>query len=184
MPKTNLVPIKVILPVRPNGHLDWPAFNELPTEVRQGLEWSRYIDQCGIGWHYDKVDNLGNGASHDTACTCVTEDFADAAIIAFPERVSRIDEVDFERFYDDRAHLHEETEVLDRDVLQAIRARVELEEKGVAPPPSSEILTLRQQALDPAAPQRGIRKNPRRRWADARELLGVTIHPSSRKSNN
>ncbi|MEX0701188.1 MAG: hypothetical protein WD069_03755 [Planctomycetales bacterium] len=180
--RANLLPIRVLLRQRANGHLDWPDFNRLPPEVRQGLEWSRFIDRHGIGWHYDHVENIGKGTGHDTACTLVPAEFAEAAAATFPERVTLLDEAEFERFYDERAHAHEETEMLDKDVLQAILARVQLEEKGIAPPPSAEILALRQKALDPNDPRRGIRKNPRRRWADAKAMLGVSVRADAAKA--
>lgn len=179
--RTDLLPIRVTLRQRANGHLDWPDFNRLPAEVRRGLEWSRFIDRYGIGWHYDHVENIGRGAEHDTACTLVPAEFAEAAAAMFPDQVTIIDEAQFETFYNERAHVHEETEILDRDVLQAILARVQLEEKQIAPPPSAEILALRQQALDPDSPRRGIRRNRRRYWVDAKSLLGVTLRADASK---
>ena len=41
--------------------------------------------------------------------------------------------------------------------------------------PSQAILDLRAEMLDPANKRRGIRKNHKKKWADARVLSGVTI---------
>ena len=177
--KTNLVPIKVILGRRPSGEADWPDFNAIDSTIRDNQPWSKYIDSKGTGWVYDKVENLGTGADNGIACTLVPEDFANAAVQLFPAVVSIIDEATFNTFYDQRAMVKMPTEFLDTDVLQGITARKQLEDLGVAPAPSAEIIAARQKCLDPNEQNyRGIRKNLRKKWVDAKIDLNVTIHPT------
>ncbi len=180
--KTNLVPIKVILTRRPNGEADWPNFNLINLAIRNGKPWSKFIDGNGTGWIYDKISNLGTGADHGTACTLVPENFADAAVQLFPDKVSIINEAEFDIFYGERAMIRMPTEFLDTDVLQGILARKQLEDLGEASAPSPEIVEARAKCLDPAEQNfRGIRKNLKKKWVDAKKELNVTIHSTYTK---
>jgi hypothetical protein len=117
--------------------------------------------------------------------TCVPEDFALAVLALFGPSgteekgiVTRISEAEWETFYDERAHAHEETEKLDTAVLQGIAARVALESDPNAPtkPPSAEILAARAKCLDPDEQNyRGIRKNLDKTWKLKKAALKVTI---------
>jgi len=177
--KTNLVPIKVILKRRANGEADWPDFNIIEASKRDNKPWSKFIDSGGLGWFYDKIDNLGTGAANGTACTLIPEDFADAAVLAYPTLVSIINETDFETFYEERALVRMPVEFLDTDVLQGIVARKQLEDLNEAPAPSAEIVAARAKCLDPAEQNyRGIRKNLRKKWADAKIDMDVEVHPN------
>jgi len=174
--KTDLVPIKVLLKRRPTGEADWPNFNAIDSSIRDNQPWSKFIDSKGTGWFYDKIENLGTGADHGTACTLVPEDFANAAVVQFPDTVSIIDETEFETFYDQRAMVRMPTEFLDTDVLQGITARKQLEDLEVAPAPSAEIVAARAKCLDPSEQNyRGIRKNLKKKWVDAKIDLQVEI---------
>ena len=180
--KTNLVPIKVILTQRSNGEADWPDFNVIDPAIRNNIPWSKYIDSRGIGWLYDKIENLGTGADNGTACTLVPENFANAAVALFPDKVSIIDEATFDTFYNQRATIRMPTEFLDTDVLQGIVARKQLEELGEALPPSIEIVAARAKCLNPDEQNyRGIRKNLKKKWTDAKKELNVEIHPTYAK---
>ena len=175
--KTNLVPIKVILKRRANGEADWPDLNIIEASKRDNKPWSKFIDSNGISWLYDKIDNLGTGAANGTACTLVPKDFADAAVLAYSTLVSIISEADFEIFYEERAVVRMPTEFLDTDVLQGIAARKQLEDLGEAPAPSAEIIAARAKCLDPTEQNfRGIRKNLRKKWDDAKTDMNVTVH--------
>lgn len=183
MAKTNLVPIQVILNRRPDGGIAWPDFNQVESSLRNDQPWSKFIDSAGIGWHYDKVNNLGTGADNGCASTLVPQAFAEAAVLLFPSIVSIVDEATFEKFYNDKANAHMPIEFLDTDILQGITARVKLETDGVAPAPSAEILAARAKCLDPTEQEyRGIRKNMKKKWTDARDALNVTIHPDQSSS--
>ena len=180
--KTNLVPIKVILKRRANGEADWPDFNVIEASKRDNKPWSKFIDSGGTSWLYDKIDNLGTGAANGTACTLIPEDFADAAVEAYPATVSIMSEADFETFYEERAVVRMPTEFLDTEVLQGIVARKQLEDLGEAPEPSAEIVAARAKCLDPTEQNyRGIRKNLRKKWADAKTDMNVSIHPNQAK---
>ena len=180
--KTNLVPIQVKLFRRANGEADWPDFNQIDSALRDSQPWSKFIDSKGTGWIYDKISNLGTGAVHGTATTLIPEDFANAAVARFPNLVSIVDEATFELFYEQRALIRMPTEFLDTEVLQGIVARKQLEDLGEAPPPSQEIVDARVKCLDPSEQNyRGIRKNLKKKWKDAKSDYQVTIHSTYEK---
>lgn len=177
--KDNLVPIRFTFGRGQKG-AKYPDFNKLPSEVRNGLGWSKFFDIYGSGMHYDKVDNLGTGHTHGTACVLVPEPFATAAAAAF-EEVEIIDEAEFERFWNDRCTVHLPDEEIDTDYLQGLLAQVQLEkELGITPP--AEVMETRKKALDPADKSQGVRKNEMKRWQDAKKKMKVEIHPRHRKT--
>ncbi len=180
--KTNLVPIMVKLYRRDNGEANWPNFNIISLKIRENKPWSIFIDSNGIGWFYDKVNNLGTGAVYGTACTLVPEPFANAAVDNFPLLVSILTEAEFETFYEEKAALNMPTEYLDTEVLQGIAARIALEVSGDAPVPSQEIRDARAKCLDPnETDYRGIRKNLRKKWVDAKVAMSAAVHPNYAK---
>jgi len=175
-----LVPIKIYIApgMTPQGakQMAYPNLNDLKPELRGHMDWCYFVDSFGIGLMYDKIDNLGNGQDHEYAYTCVPEPFARAAVATFPDQVTIVSEKEMEDFYNNKSRCFMETEVLDRDALQTIAARVQLEKDGIAPLPSKEIQELRRQCLDPECQHRpGIRKNLRKTWKLFKESTKVTI---------
>lgn len=189
----DLVPIKVRICIGPDGKHKHPPFNQLDPAIRGHMDWSHFFDVHGLGWHYDQVSGLGesdlndpdvdNSSEHanpDPACwygaNCLPKPFVDAAVATFPDDVVTLSEASWETFYDERAHVYEDDEVLDADTLVAIDARIRLEESGHAPAPSQAIVRLRADALNPAKKKRGICTNPRRYWVLLKASRGIVIH--------
>jgi len=171
--KTDLVPIKVKLCERMvdnQRRVDWPNLNKISSDIRKEMGWSTYIDMYGIGWHYDKVENLGTGADCGWAYTCVPKDFADAAEAAYPQLITRVKEADFEIFYDTRSHVYEPVNHIDHERLMGLKAALDL---GGITSTDSELL----KALDPNDKCGGICKNDHKTWALCKGCyLGLTIH--------
>jgi hypothetical protein len=179
-----LVPIRIkITRGVKNGQLQniYPAFNELDPSVRGNCDWAQFIDQYGIGHHYDHECGFGETDAYNDdpgvqyTATCVPAAFASAAVDTFPNLVEILSETDFEAFYNTRSHDKDDTEVLDTEVLMGIQARIALEDAGAAPAPSTEIRARRTECLDPTHKRRGIRKNLRKKWADFKTLKGIEI---------
>lgn len=150
----------------------YPNFNALDAKLRGNMDWSYFIDRLGYGMHYSR-HNGGHKKPH-CCWTLVPKDFAKAAAKAFAE-VTLKSEEEWEEFYNNNAKLTDDTEFLDKDKLQGILARVELEKAGVAPPPSKEIQELRRQCLDPNCDLSGINHNHRKTWAQAKVHDGIEI---------
>jgi hypothetical protein len=107
---------------------DYPDFNSLPAAVRDNLDWCHFIDQYS-GWQYDHESGFGESDSFNPdpkvqyGVFMVPQDFADAAMAAFPTRVTQLDEADLETFYNDRAHRADSELNYDEGVLSGLQAR-------------------------------------------------------------
>ncbi|MCP3684639.1 MAG: hypothetical protein GY861_18385 [bacterium] len=163
--------IKVKIGKKPNGHHLYPSFNDLQCVKDSGMDWSKYVDVEGLGWHYDKV----SGHAEETADSprgqqwgvlIIPEAFADQAVAAFPDTVSEIDETALEDFYDNKAHAHEPDERISEKILTAIKMKQDL---GLDLTPNQEA------ALDPDDDTPGITKNKNKKWADKKAGCGATI---------
>ena len=129
----------------------------------------------------DQVENLGTGAEVGKWLTFVPLDFAQEAERMFPELCEVLDESVAETFYDDRCTVNDPAEYEDERVLQGILARVQLEERGIAPAPTPEQIADRQRQLDPGNDTPGIKQNKRKTYQGLKLALGLTIHPSRRR---
>lgn len=166
-----LVPLKVKIGLHPNGHAKYPGFNSLASVMDSGMDWSRYVDVLGDGWHYDKCcghkeSEVDSPYGQQWGILLVPQVFATEAVAAFPSECQTISEIEYEAFHNERAHAHEEDEELDLDRLKSIEQKTRL----------GQALTEQQtNALDPKHEERGIRKNKRRLWADYKALKDIQI---------
>jgi len=163
----DLVPIKVIIRKKNDGGALYPNFNQIDGALRSNMRWSTFIDSMGIGWHYDKIANIGTGEETGTCCTCVPKGFADAAIAMFPADVSKMTEVEFGSFHDDRAHAHESEDNISLEVLQSIQVREAL---GIVIPANEKANILNRDH-----PSLGIRRNRKKKWQTVKQDRKVTI---------
>lgn len=173
----DLVALKVKIGLRPNGHADHPAFNNIDSAIRKDMDWSHYVDQYGTGWHYDK--SCGHKehrveANSDTdspmgmqwGILMIPEDFADAAISKFPKECSILTEAQLQEWYDNRCHKHEPEEKLDLRVLEGIKAK---RDAGIPLNQSDN------DALNVDNDTPGITRNKNKRWIDFKANKGIKI---------
>lgn len=173
-----LVPIKVRIGLKDNGHAKYPDFNKLEAGVRKNLDWSTYIDRFGIGWHYDKTcghrefregDDFGDSFGEHCGCLCVPEDFAKAAVSMFPNDVKFLDETEMQDFYDNKAHVHEAEEHVDEQAMKAF----EIKHRVMGMAAMEDVAYLA--AIDPENPAPGIRRNRSRYWDDFKGKMNITV---------
>lgn len=151
------------------GHAKYPDFNQVDLDIRKGMDWSHYIDSFGIGMQYDKA--CGHKEEGDTpfgqqCCViAVSEDFADAALALFPDDLTELTSAEFEDFYNNKAHAHEPTEHVDKDVLGAIEQKEKL---GLEVPEKADAINVDSEA-------RGIRKNHNKTWTDKGIKTGMNV---------
>lgn len=165
-----LTALKVRICLKGNNQHDFPAFNNLPSAVRDGVDWSIFVDRFG-GWHYDQV--CGHADEDETSARgcwngmlLVPDDFAQAAVAMFPERCSLLTEVEAEAFYNDRAHVRDAAVREDVTTLQAISAKAAL---GLEK--DSDDLN----ALNPDHPAPGRRRNNKKTFAGFKQAMGITL---------
>lgn len=170
-----LVPIKVRIGLKTKNERllhDHPDFNTLPKELRDGLDWSHYVDKFG-GWKYDNIAGHSDDDPDNDSPTgmwlgmlLVPEDFAQAAVNAFPGQCSFLTEVECERFYEDR-HTADQPEIFDdTEILQAIAAK-----RAVGIPEDDQD----RNAMDPDHPLSGRRRNKTKTFAGYKLQRGITI---------
>ena len=168
----DLVPLQVRIGLKANRQHDFPPFNELDSNLRDNMDWSHFVDKFG-GWHYDQIsghadDDPTNDSPRDTwlGLLLVPEDFALAAVAAWPSRCSIKTEVEAEKLYNERCHVRDSAIKEDTDVLQAIKAKRDLsidEDQGDI------------DALDPDHPARGRRRNSKKTFAGFKAAEGISI---------
>ncbi len=180
MATRDLVALKVIIKSDPlTGHALYPNFNLVTSATRNGLDWSKYIDIQGGGWHYDKTcghkeESAESPHGEQIGCLCVPVAFATEALALFPNEVSKITTLEFEAFHDNKAHAHEDAEKVDTDTLNGLNARRQLMVVR-----NQDVTTLDAQidaALDPLnQTEMGVRKNDTKMWKDAVKVNGINL---------
>lgn len=175
-PTQELVAIKVRVGLKDGRQHAWPDFNRLDPVVRGNMDWSYWVSQFE-SMHYDRVaghadDTPESPFGYWYCMILVNPEFADAAIDRFPDDVEQLDEAEAEKFYDERAHINDPSELYDQAVLDGIKAKKDLG------------LTLTAddlKALDPENSTAGIRRNRRKTWNGYRQSLGMRPLRSAKK---
>lgn len=169
----DLVPLKVTIGLKTEKKKRfhaYPPFNELPEALRDGMDWSYFVDQHG-GWHYDKVSGHNEedaesprGVWH--GMLLVPEGFANEAISRWPEQCSILNEAQAERFYEDRVTVNQPEIQEDAEALQIIAAK---HGAGIAETEDDKA------ALDPDNPRRGRTRNKTKKFADMLTHRGLKL---------
>ena len=152
MPR-KLVPIRIKI-TRSGNKMIYPMFNQISGEIRHGLDWSDYLDGYGIGHHYDKCCDFET-QDFQYSITCVPKDFADAAVIKFPDLVTKLDENELQDYWDNHCHAHESEMIVANSVLEAIKLKRDL---GISEDESDR------NALNPDHHAPGVRRNQNKLW--------------------
>lgn len=175
-----VVPIKVKIGLRPNGHHDHPDWNRLPLARVRG---ERVEDHVIVKWRYDKTsghedDTIDSPRGIWYGMLLVTRIFAQEALAEFGDKIIIMTEAEALDFWENKAHAHLNDEDIDTDRLAGLKARRDLMVDINAPAPDRAALDVEiGKALNPTDKTRGVRKNDQRRFADAKIKFGFTIAP-------
>ncbi len=179
MATRNLVALKVKVGIDPiTGYAQYPNFNLISSAVRKDMDWSKYLDVHGGGMHYDKTcghkeESVESPFGEQICCMCVPEDFATAALSLFPIIVTEQSEVEFETFYNTKAHAHEPDESIDEKTLNGLSAQRALK---TALAQDTTVLDAKiAKALDPDDKEAGVKKNVKKTWTDAKTAEGISL---------
>ena len=175
----DLVPIRVKIGLRPNGHADHPNWTQLPL-INEDRDVRQYAP---FGWMYDKASGhaekraAGPWASpigEQWGCLLVTRAFADEALVALPLIVSEINEQQLQIFYDDLLMQHLPENDYDIQALQGLQLELELTEKlGKS---TNALKAKIAKAIDTDnEDEPGIKKNKNKKWADFKVAKGINI---------
>lgn len=169
----DLVPIKVKIGLRANGHADHPNWGLLPLAASGDP-----AAQMFHGWKYDKTsghaeESVDSPVGMQWGVVLVTALFATEAVATFPALVTVLTEIELTEFWGQKAHAHMPDCRHDSDTLTALKA-----ERDLRTAIGESTATVDQQirrALNPDDSEPGIRRNPMKTWSQAKQRLGVTI---------
>lgn len=164
------VKIGIIETGRRAGKHKYPDFDSIDSTIRKGIPWQEYVDKFGTGWHYDSgghdADTIKSPFGERFGMLLVPQDFAGAALAAFPTTVTRLTEAEAEDFFDNDAHNQDSDVSVDAERLVPIQIKLQ---RNIALSPADL------DALDPTSKTAGVVNNPRRTWARYKALLGFTL---------
>lgn len=166
----NLAALRVKIGTRSSGQADHPDFNLLAVVQASGMDWSKYIDVYGRGWHYASVGHReaadDSPVGEQWAMLLVPEAFAVQALAAFPGLCTRLTASEAAVFYDGKVADRFEEEEIDETILAKIKAKQDL---GIA------LSRADKRALDKRDPTRGVRENRRKRFATYKVDVNVNV---------
>lgn len=168
-----LVPIKVKIGLRANGHADHPNWGLLPLAASEDPATHMHH-----GWKYDKSSGHTEATSDSPigmqwGVVLVTPKFATEALAVFPALVTVLTEPELAAFWEQKVHAHLSDCRYDPDVLVSLKAERDLRE---AIGESTAALDQRiRRALNPDDVEPGIRRNLMKTWAQAKQRLDVKI---------
>ena len=186
-----VVPIRVKIGLRPNGHADHPAWQQLPL-VAAGLPSSPSLEQIDAevrkhtlgSWHYDKTSGhaehtIESPLGQQWGMLLVSRAFATEAMTAFPLLVTQMTQNECRDFWNTKAMIRVLDEEEDTAILNGLQARRALMVTLGASATSLAALDTRiVKALDPDDPEPGVRRNAMRRFATAQPRLNLMFHPT------
>ena len=167
----NLKALKIKIGIKNDGAAKYPDFNQLQTVKDSGMDWSRYVDVQGDGWHYDKKyshKDVGPDSprGEQWGVLLVPSTFVTEAVAMYPDECAAITETAFKTFYDDRVAHTQPAEKVNTVVIGAITAK---QNAGITLSPNDL------KALDLNDETPGITKNPRKTYDDYKAKKGFTI---------
>jgi len=168
-----LVPLKVKIGLRANGHADHPDWQKLPLALEESP-----ADHMVISWKYDntsghKEETPDSPFGMQWGMIMVTDKFATEAVATFPELVTVMTEAEAKAFWEDKHTFNIPENKTDNDVLQALQTELSLKES--LGQDTVELKAKIEKAIDPTDTEPGIKKRPDKTWDDAKSNLGVTI---------
>jgi len=166
----NLVPLKVKIGLRANGHADHPDWNTI------GLADAN--SHMYYGWQYDKTSGHKQVSGDSPygmqwGMLLVTDEFAKKAISTFPTLVTQLTDGEAETFWNTRVKAHMPENKSNLEQLQALETELSLKESL-----SQDTTALKVQiakALDPDDAEPGIEKDNLKYFADAKIALDMKI---------
>ena len=174
-----LVPIKVKIGLRANGHADHPNWKLLPMISKEEDE----RPNMSIGWVYDKAcghaESRADGGDWDSpvgmqwGCLLVTEQFATEAIATFPTLITEITEAEFEDFYNNKSRAHMAENNYNIQVLQGLQLEHDL--KAINNEDLTDVKARIAKAVDPDDSAPGVIKNKMKTWTNQKLATNITI---------
>lgn len=168
-----VVPIKVKIGLKEDGHADYPDWYKLPLAQNETPASNMFF-----GWKYDKTCGHKEGGIDSPygmqwGMVLVSGQFAIQAVATFPDLVTILTEAEAAEFWDNKVTAHIPEVKHDNNVLQALQ--VELSLKESLGQDTNDLKIKIGKALDPDDIEVGIKRNKEKKFADAKIHLGFSI---------
>jgi hypothetical protein len=169
-----LVPIKVKIGLKANGHADYPDWTQMPMIIND-QDMRTY---CPDGWMYDKSsghqeETLDSPRGQQWGYLLGTRAFVDQAKTTFPTLITELTEAEFETIYEENITAHIPENKYDEKVLTGLKTELDL--KTTLLQDTAALKTKIAKALDPNDTEPGIKKDKTKKWTDFKALRGITI---------
>lgn len=171
----NLVPIKVKIGLRPNGHADHPDWYKLPLAA----EMEPSTQMCD-GWHYDKScghkeSGVDSPIGMQWGMLFVTPRFATEAKSVFPGLITELTPGEAEIFWNTKVTAHMPENDINTTILQGLQSEIALrKELGQI----TEVAALKiklARVLNPEDAEPGININRTKAFQNAKVVLGINL---------
>ena len=174
----NLVPLKVKIGLRENGHADHPDWTKLPSIGNDNTR-----AHAPFSWMYDKIcghEEIREGAGTwdsprgmQWGVFLCKRAFADEALATFPDTITELTEVEFEDFYDNYHKGKAPEFQFDNTVLESLKLEREL--KITTGVDTANVDVRIAKALDPDDSTLGKVRSINKKWVDFKAKNKVTI---------
>lgn len=166
---SNVIPLKVkIYPNKNNRHPDFK--NNLAVFQKPGYKGGTiwYDRTCNC-----KTETLDSPLGEMWALKLVDKEFADQAVLAFPDRCFKMSESEAEDFWNNRVMAKRSERNYNVNELQALKLEYELNKIR-----NNDLTSIEQRidkALDENDPFPGVQKNKIKKWEDMKNEMKITI---------
>lgn len=169
-----LVPIRIKIGLRDNGHADHPDWNKLPM-INDDSDMKK---ECPTGWLYDKTsghqeESIDSPRGMQWGYLLCSQQFAVEAMSTYPALVIQLTETEFEDCFNNKVMSHLPEKKYDLDVLKGLK--LELDLKKQLKQNVNELQIQIEKALDENNDEKGIKKNKDRYWVDYKVKKGFEI---------
>lgn len=173
----DMLPIKVKIGSRPNGHADHPDWTRLQIVKSSGLGTMYKPDLMG-GWKYDKTcghadDTPESPAGVQYGMLTVSPEFAYEAISVFPDKVSIMTEAEAEDFWDNKAMAYISENKTDSNELVSLKSEYDI--RKILGQNTADLEAKMSKAIDPRDDAPGLKKRKNKKWSDAKANYGVSV---------
>lgn len=170
----DLVPIKVKIGLRPNGHADHPDWSKL----QPALGGDDPETHMFYGWRYDKTSGhkehtVDSSIGFQYGVKLVTAALATAALVQWPSLITVLNETELAAFWDDKANAG--ISATRRNVQALEGLKVERDLRVALALSTTTIDAEIADALDPDKDDPGLTIDHMARWSTAKVRLDIKI---------
>jgi len=185
MAKQELVPIKVKIGLKDNGHADYPNWGLLPLAASgMGDQGRRDVaaKSMSSSWKYDNryghtEEGPDSPVGMQWGMLFVTKQFAKEALAMWPDLITEMTEAEAETFWNERYAVDMPDMKADEKTLVTLKNELILrKEAGLD---TTDVINRIKKAVDPDDYALGVRRHKLKKFTKAKDTLNVKLVKSS-----